>query len=126
MAVRVANLKKFRSSLSDLCRCLVAGEWRSVLETVKNFRLRNFQAIRDQSDAVARWRLIAGPGVDGQVVMVTTGGKEQRAWVRTLRHRQAEKFVVEPLGGSEIGHMQVNMAEVSLRWHLRRRRLAFS
>src|SRR5438034_8380070 len=81
MAVRVANLKKFRAGLSELCRRLVAGEWRSVSETVKNFRLRNFQAIRDQSDAVARWRLIARPGVDGQVVMVTPGGKEQRAWV---------------------------------------------
>src|SRR5438093_1626898 len=98
MAVRVANLKEFRAGLSDFCRGLVAGEWRSVSETIKNFRLRNFQPIRDQSDAVARWRLIAGPGVDGQVVMVSPGGKEQRARIRTLRHSQADKFAVEARG----------------------------
>src|SRR5437660_1680773 len=126
MTVRVANLKQSRAGLSDFCRSLVAGEWRSESETIKDFRLWNFQTIRDQSAAVARWRLIAGPGVDGQVVMVTPGGKEQRARIRTLRHSQAEKFVVEPLGGSQVGHMQVNMAEVSLRRHIRRRRLAFS
>src|SRR2546428_13731773 len=94
MAVRVANLKKFRGGLSELCRRLVAGEWRSVSETVKNFRLRNFQAIGDQSDAVARGRLIARPGVDGQVGRVTPGGKEQRAWVRRRGHGQAQKMLV--------------------------------
>src|SRR5207247_4148317 len=125
MAVRVANPKECRAGLSDFCRGLVAGEWRSVSETIKNFRLWNFQAIGDQSDAVARWRLIAGPGVDGQAVMVSPGGKEQRARIRTLRHSQAEKFGVKPLGGRQVGHMQVNMAELSLRRHIRRRRLAF-
>src|SRR5881396_3910251 len=107
MAVRVANLKEFRAGLSDFCRGLVAGEWRSVSETIKNFRLRDFQAIRDQSDAVVRWRLIACPGVDGQIMMVTTGGKEQRAWIRNavsqpsreIRGRTARRQLGRPHGG---------------------------
>src|SRR6266568_5631509 len=126
MAVRVANLKEFRAGLSDFCRGLVAGEWRSVSEAIENLRLGNFQPIRDQSDAVSRWRPIASPGVDSQMMMVARRGKEQRPWIGTLRHRQAEKFMIEPLGRGQACHMQVNVAEVSLWRNMRGRRLAFS
>src|SRR4030095_13740894 len=59
------------------------------------------------------------------VVMVATGSEKPRPGVRTLRHRQAKKFMIEPLGDGKVTHVQVNMAEVRLllRW---RHRLALS
>src|SRR6266496_6381237 len=123
MAVGVADLEHLRTVLPDRCSGLVAGEWRAVSETIKNLRLRDFQTIRDQSDAICRRRPIPCPSVDGQMVMVAAGGKEQRTRIRPLRHREAEKFVVEPLRGGKVGYLQVDMAEVSLRrnmrWHWR-------
>src|SRR6266545_4894879 len=118
MVVGVADLERLQTVLQDRCSGLIAGEGRAVSEAIEYLRLRNFQAIRDQSDAVSRRRLIACPGVDSQMVMITSGGKEQRAGIRPLRHREAEKFVVEPLGGGQVGNMKVNVAEVSLRGNM--------
>jgi hypothetical protein len=65
MAIGVADLKQFRAVLSDLCSGFVAGEWRAVSQAIENLRLRNFQAIGDQSDTIGRWRPITCPSVDG-------------------------------------------------------------
>src|SRR4029077_12605579 len=84
---------------------------------------RNFQAVRDQADAVGRRSRLSRPNVDANMMMVTASREEQCPGVRALRHSQTEEFAVESLGNGQVFDVKVDVPQVGVRELGCRRRL---
>ena len=69
---------------------------------------------RNQPDGVwsGAGRVVPGPDVQPQVVMVAARRDEQRARIGALHHVEAQQIAVKRLGAGQIADLQVNMPDV--------------
>jgi hypothetical protein len=62
-------------------------------------------------------RAFAGPSVESNVMVITTGGKEDRTVAVALGYFEPERVAVKFHGALEIGHGKVNMTDAYFRMY---------
>ena len=92
-------------------------------QAVKDFRDRNFQAVRHQPHTVGQRNALACPDIYTNMVMVAASGEEQRPSVQALSYTQAKKFIVKSLRGGQLLDVKMDVPELELRRRICRHRL---
>ena len=109
MAIRVADLQNVASHSR-----FVAEQWCALFQVGQRLVMRNCKPIRNQPDGVFRRGSFSGPGVDGNVVVVSTRCQESGGVSNACHNFQAQKVVKEGLSFLQVGDVQIEVTDV--RW----------